>query len=78
LIISKDEFLKCSGVELEPFYRRELEALAGLDLIKVHPDRIECTLLGSAFNNDVATYFMTASARQVKHPQATQLIREGI
>lgn len=76
--IVKDDFQKYSGVEMGLFYQKELKVLEKLGLIKITRNKIECTLLGKAFNNDIAMYFSTDSAKLVKQPQATQLISKGL
>lgn len=76
--IVKDDFQKYSGVEMGVFYQKELKVLEKLGLIKITRNKIECTLLGKAFNNDIAMYFSTDSAKLAKQPQATQLISKGL
>jgi oxygen-independent coproporphyrinogen-3 oxidase len=76
--INFSEFEKYSGIKMNIYYQKELGILKKLGLIKVYKDRIECTRLGKAFNNDIATYFSVNSARQVNQPQAINLIDKGL
>jgi len=70
-----DEFRQASGVRLDEYYATELDLLQRAGLVEVRDDRMECTLKGMAFNNDVATVFATDTARRTKHPQAVDLMR---
>lgn len=73
-----DEFQKYSGVKMDLFYQKELKILKNLGLIKVYKNRIDCTLLGKAFNNDISMYFSTDSAKFINQPQAIHLINKGL
>ncbi|MET0133338.1 MAG: coproporphyrinogen-III oxidase family protein [Kibdelosporangium sp.] len=68
-------FREHSGVDLPVYYAKELELLTEMGLVEVHPDRVECTPLGRAFNNDVATVLATDTARRTRHPQGLDLMR---
>jgi len=74
-VIDMEKFLEQSGVEMDMYYEKELELLVRAGLIEVQDNRVECTLAGRAFNNDVATIFGTDTARRTKHPQAVDLMR---
>lgn len=64
------KFRELSGVEMTDFYEKELDLLINTGLIEIRDNRIECTLKGRAFNNDIATVFGTDIARRTRHPQA--------
>ncbi|MGH3607615.1 MAG: coproporphyrinogen-III oxidase family protein [Pseudonocardiaceae bacterium] len=70
-----EEFRAHSGVDLREYYARELDLLQATGMVEIHPDRVECTPQGRAFNNDVATVFATDTARRTRHPQAVELMR---
>lgn len=74
-VMDMEKFRGQSGVEMDVFYKKELELLTRAGLIEVRDNRVECTLAGRAFNNDVATIFGTDTARRAKHPQAVDLMR---
>ncbi len=76
--IDMDEFEKYTGVRMEVFYQKELKTLKNLGLIKIRKNLIECTLLGKAFNNDIAMYLSIDSAKSTNQPQAIQLIGDGL
>lgn len=73
--IDMDEFREQSGVKMDEYYGKELELLVRAGFIEVRDNRLECTLAGRAFNNDVATILGTDTARRTKHPQAVDLMR---
>jgi coproporphyrinogen III oxidase-like Fe-S oxidoreductase len=73
--IDMDAFRQYAGVRMDDFYERELDLLEKSDLIEIRQNRVECTLLGKAFNNDVATVLGTDTARRTKHPQSIDLMR---
>lgn len=73
--LNKDQFEREAGVRITEFYANELELLHRLGLIDLNEDTIDCTQLGRAFNNDVATVFSTDAARRAKHPQAIDFMR---
>jgi oxygen-independent coproporphyrinogen III oxidase len=73
--IDMEEFRRYSGVRMEELYEHELGLLKESGLIEIRDSRVECTLLGRAFNNDVATILGTDTARRTKHPQAIDLMR---
>lgn len=73
--IDMAEFQRVSGVAMEEYYRREIDLLRQLGLIEVVGNQLECTLLGRAFNNDIATVFSTDTAARTKHPQGVDLMR---
>jgi oxygen-independent coproporphyrinogen III oxidase len=74
--IDMEEFRQHSGgVRMDEFYEQELELLKKSGLVEIQENRVECTLLGKAFNNDVATILGTDTARRTKHPQAIDLMR---
>jgi oxygen-independent coproporphyrinogen III oxidase len=69
------EFHRLTGVRMQDYYRRELELLQRAGLVEVTGDRLECTVRGRAFNNDIATVLSTDTAARTKHPQALDLMR---
>jgi len=73
--LDKKQFERETGVRITEFYANELELLHRLGLIDVNEETIDCTPLGRAFNNDVATVFSTDTARRAKHPQAVDFMR---
>lgn len=73
--IDMAEFQACSGQRITEYYDQELDLLERAGLIEVSADQVECTLLGRAFNNDVATVFGTDTARRTVHPQGVDLMR---
>lgn len=73
--INFETFRAGSGEEFAKYYAEEIGLLKRLGLIEVHPDRISCTTMGRAFNNDVASVFATDTARRVHHPQALDYMR---
>jgi oxygen-independent coproporphyrinogen-3 oxidase len=73
--IDMEEFRRQSGVAMHELYGQELELLEKSGLIEIRDHRIECTALGRAFNNDIATILGTDTARRTKHPQAIDLMR---
>ena len=73
--IDMEEFRQHSGVRMDELYEQELDLLEKSGLIEIRDNRIECTLLGKAFNNDIATILGTDTARRTKHPQAIDLMR---
>jgi oxygen-independent coproporphyrinogen-3 oxidase len=72
------DFQKYSGVSFEQHYAEELAFLEQAGMVVRGADRIDCTDMGRAFNNDVATIFATDQARRTKHPQAIELMRAGL
>lgn len=76
--IDMDEFEKHSGIRLNVYYQRELKTLEKLGLIKIYKNRIECTILGRVFNNDISMFFSTDSAKWINQPQAINLIDKGL
>jgi oxygen-independent coproporphyrinogen-3 oxidase len=68
LSISKKEFKKHSGIEIETFYKNELKEIENLHLVKINEESIDCTLLGKAFNNDISKRFFVGSSRGKKQP----------
>lgn len=73
--LGMDDFQAHSGVAMDEYYETELDFLTQTGLIEVKDGRVECTLAGRAFNNDVATVFGTDTAKRTKHPQALDLMR---
>jgi oxygen-independent coproporphyrinogen-3 oxidase len=73
--IDMEQFRQHGGVRMEEFYSSELELLSKSGLVEIRDNRIECTTLGKAFNNDIATILGTDTARRTKHPQAIDLMR---
>jgi oxygen-independent coproporphyrinogen III oxidase len=73
--IDFNSFRAASGQEFVDYYSQEIDLLASLRLIEVHPDHISCTAEGRAFNNDVASVFATDTARRARHPQALDYMR---
>lgn len=76
--INFNEFEKYSGVRFEVFYQKELKIIKNLGLVKVFKDRVECTMLGRAFNNDITMHLSVDSAKEVIQPQAIHIIDEGL
>ncbi|MGY5055120.1 coproporphyrinogen-III oxidase family protein [Streptomyces sp. 900105755] len=68
-------FQQLTGVRMQDYYRRELELLSGAGLVVVVGDRLECTPVGRAFTNDIATVFATDTAARTRHPQGIDLMR---
>jgi coproporphyrinogen III oxidase-like Fe-S oxidoreductase len=75
LSLDMAEFRRQSGVSMEEFYGQELAFLERSGLIEIRDGQVQCTVLGRAFNNDIATILGTDTARRTKHPQATDLMR---
>ncbi len=73
--IDMDEFERASGVRMEDHYRAEIDLLQRTGLVEVNENRLECTLSGKAFNNDIATILSTDTASRTRHPQALDLMR---
>lgn len=73
--IDMDEFHHHSGVHMDEFYGEELDFLQKAGLVEIKNGQVECTLLGRAFNNDIAIILGTDTARRTKHPQAIDLMR---
>lgn len=69
------DFEQHSGVAMQDFYKQELELLRQAGLVEVRDGRLDCTLLGRAFNNDIATVLGTDTSRRTRHPQAIDLMR---
>ncbi|HEY6803075.1 MAG TPA: coproporphyrinogen-III oxidase family protein [Pyrinomonadaceae bacterium] len=73
--LDMDQFRRHSGVDMNVYYEKELDLLSRAGLIEVRDNRLECTMAGRAFNNDIATIFGTDTAQRTKHPQAVDLMR---
>lgn len=73
--IDLDQFRQFSGVPMDLYYEKELDLLKRAGLIEIRGNRLECTMAGRAFNNDIATIFGTDTAQRTKHPQAIELMR---
>jgi oxygen-independent coproporphyrinogen-3 oxidase len=73
--IDMEEFRRHSGIRMDELYEQELDLLEKSGLVEIRDNRIECTALGRAFNNDIATILGTDTARRTKHPQAIDLMR---
>jgi phosphoglycolate phosphatase-like HAD superfamily hydrolase len=73
----EDALEQVTGVRAEDFYACQLEFLQRLGLVGVFGRKLSCTLLGMAFNNDVATVLGTDATRQVRHPQGVDLMQVG-
>src|SRR5258708_25684898 len=69
------DFERHSGVAMQDFYKQELEILQQTGLVEVRDGQLDCTLLGRAFNNDIATVLGTDTSRRTRHPQAIDLMR---
>jgi oxygen-independent coproporphyrinogen-3 oxidase len=76
--IDLDEFELYTGFDLIELYSKEIEEMLKLDLIEMDGRKLNCTLLGRAFNNDVSNYFVLEHLREVAQPQATNIIEEGL
>lgn len=76
--IDMNEFQKYSGVKMDVFYQKELKVLKKLGLIKVNKNLVECTLLGRAFNNDIAMYFSVDSSKWIRQPQGIYLMKKSL
>jgi oxygen-independent coproporphyrinogen III oxidase len=72
--IDLDEFERASGVRMLDHYRAEIDLLQHAGLATITGNRLECTLSGRAFNNDVATILSTDTAARTRHPQALDLM----
>ncbi|KAB8158823.1 radical SAM protein [Streptomyces sp. 3MP-14] len=75
LSLDMDEFHRVSGVRMEEYYAEELALLERAGLVVRREGRLECTLAGEAFNNDIATILSTDTAARTRHPQAIDLMR---
>lgn len=73
--IDMDQFREETGVQMDVYYEKELDLLKRAGLIEIRDNRLECTMAGRAFNNDIATIFGTDTAQRTKHPQAIDLMR---
>ncbi len=73
--INLADFERHSGVAMQDFYKQELEILQQTGLVEVRDGQLDCTLLGRAFNNDIATVLGTDTSRRTRHPQAIDLMR---
>jgi len=76
--INKDDFEKISGAKIDVFYEKELKTLEDLGLVELREDSISCTMLGKAFNNDIANYLSIDSAKLISQPQAVDLMKKGL
>lgn len=77
-VLDFDEFEQASGTGMRELYDEQLDMLHELGLIEVPDERMECTLLGKAFNNDVAAILGTDTARRTRHPQGIDLMQAAL
>lgn len=72
--IDMNEFKKYSKIEMNVFYEKELKMLKRLGLIYIVKNKINCTPLGKAFNNNISMLF---SKKQIKRqPQGIYLMKK--
>jgi oxygen-independent coproporphyrinogen-3 oxidase len=76
--INTKRFQQYTGIKFTNLYSKSLKVIKKLGLIQVSKNEIKCTLLGRAFNNDVAIHFSVNYLRKTKHPQGIYIKRKGL